>query len=137
MKTVFTNGVFDILHPGHLMLLEKAKKLGDYLIVAIDSDRHTREIKRGRPINNQEFRKKILEAIRWVDKVVIFDDLETMIAKIVPDILVKGGDYKKSKVVGRSIVEYYGGKVVIIPILEGYSTTNIINKVIDKHENAK
>jgi len=128
---VFTNGVFDLLHPGHLFLLRKAKQLGDKLIVGIDSDRRVRSLgkKYRRPINSQEVRKEILEALKPVDEVYIFDDLEGLVRKIKPDILVKGGDYRKDQVVGRKFVESYGGKVIILPYLENRSTTRLIERI--------
>ena len=129
MKIVFTNGVFDILHPGHLKLLEKARSLGDFLVVGIDSDKRVGMIKPGRPVNNQKFRKEMLMAIKWVDDVIIFNDLEKLITNLIPDIIVKGGDYKKRDIVGGNIVESYGGEIVIIPLKKDYSTTNLIKKI--------
>jgi len=128
---VLVNGVFDIVHIGHLSLLKEARKMGDKLVVAIDSDVHTRTLgkKPQRPINTQELRKNILEAIKWVDEVVIFDNLEKIIRKIRPNIMVKGGDYKESEVVGRDIIKEWGGKVQIVPLMEGQSTTSVIDKI--------
>jgi len=119
------------LHPGHLFLLNKAKLLGDKLIVGIDSDRRARNLgkKYRRPINSQEVRKEIIEALKPVDEVYIFDDLEDLIRKIKPDILVKGGDYRKNQIVGREFVESYGGKVIILPYLEKRSTTRLIKRI--------
>lgn len=127
---VFTNGCFDIIHKGHIYLLEESKKLGDKLIVGINSDNSVEKIKR-KPIQNQKKRKEILESIKWVYKVEIFDELTPLklIKKIKPDIIVKGGDYTKNTVVGHEFVESYGGKVVIVPIMKGNSTTNIINEI--------
>lgn len=133
-KVVLTNGVFDLLHLGHLDLLKKAKELGDILIVAIDSDERVKIIKPGRPINDEQTRKGMLEAIRWVDKVIVFEDLPTLLKLLQPDFLVKGGDYTISQVVGREIVEGYGGKVVIIPLLGNYSSGRIITKVRENLE---
>lgn len=128
---VFTNGVFDLLHVGHLSLLKKARSLGDRLVVAIDSDVHTKTLgkKPPRPINEQGYRKKVLESIKWVDEVLIFDDLEKTIRKVRPNIIVKGGDYKESEVVGRDIIKEWGGEVHIVPLMEGQSTTAVINKI--------
>lgn len=124
---VFTNGCFDILHPGHIALLKFARKQGDFLTVGLNSDKSIRKIKPGRPINNQEYRKAILESICYVDRVVIFDEPTpyNIIKKLKPDILVKGADYKGKKVVGRDIVK----KVMLAPLAKGYSTTNEIRKI--------
>lgn len=131
---VFTNGVFDIVHVGHLQLLQKARLLGDRLVVAIDSDESARNLnkKPPRPINLAEFRKEVLSAIKWVDEVLIFngkEGLESAINKVKPDIIVKGGDYTEDKVIGKNLVECWGGKVVIIPLIGNHSTTAIINKI--------
>lgn len=127
-KIVFTNGCFDIIHPGHIDYLRKSKKLGDKLIVGLNSDASVSKLKGDdRPINNQEDRKKVLEALEFVDEVIIFDD-ETpyeLIKRMQPDIITKGGDYeKKEDVVGHDLTE-----VVIIPYLEGYSTTKILESL--------
>ncbi|MCX8163740.1 MAG: D-glycero-beta-D-manno-heptose-7-phosphate kinase [Candidatus Micrarchaeota archaeon] len=131
-KIVFTNGCFDLLHVGHADLLSKAKKLGDILIVGLNSDNSVRRLKgEKRPIINQQQRASLLAALNAVDYVVIFDEdtpIE-LIKKIKPDILVKGKDYKKEDVVGREIVESYGGKVELIELLEGISTTSIVEKI--------
>lgn len=126
-KIVFTNGCFDILHVGHIEYLKKSKELGDYLIVGLNSDNSVREIKGpDRPINNQEARKKVLEALSFVDKVIIFDNPSSydLIKSIKPDVITKGGDYTFDTVVGNDLAE-----VVVIPFVEGYSTTSIINKL--------
>jgi rfaE bifunctional protein nucleotidyltransferase chain/domain len=123
---IFTNGCFDILHRGHIEYLKQSKMLGDYLIVAINSDESVRRLKgEGRPLNNQWDRKYCLEALRWVDEVIIFDDDTPydLIKKIAPDIITKGGDYKIDEVIGHDLV-----KTVIIPFVDGYSTTRTINK---------
>lgn len=135
MRIVFTNGIFDLLHLGHLDLLKKAKKLGDILIVAVDSDERTAKIKPGRPINDEATRVGMLEAIRWVDKVIVFEDLESLLKLLKPDFLVKGGDYTIDTVVGRKIVESYGGKVVIIPMLSNYSTSKTITRIKELIDN--
>lgn len=128
-KVVFTNGVFDLLHSGHLHLLKESKKLGDYLIVGIDSDERVKKIKPGRPINNQEDRKLLLQSLKDVDEVIIFDDLLSLILSVRPDVLVKGGDYTENTIVGSDIVKSWGGTVAIINRIEDKSTTNIIKKV--------
>ncbi len=129
---VFTNGCFDLLHPGHLFLLKKAKQLGTKLIVGLDSDASVLSLNKRprRPINNQIIRTEILKAIRWVDEVIVFDDLLSLVKELRPDIIVKGGDYpSKDKIVGANFVEGYGGKVVILPYLEGLSTTKLIHQI--------
>ena len=128
MITVFTNGCFDILHAGHIDYLEKSRALGNKLIVGINSDESVRKLKGlSRPINNQEDRKKMLEALRCVDEVIIFDEDSPyeLIGRLRPNILTKGGDYSIDKIRSRSLVE----EVVIIPYKEGYSTTNMINRI--------
>jgi len=128
--TVFTNGIFDLLHAGHIKLLREAKKLGDILIVGLNSDKSAERIKR-KPIKDEKQRKEILESIEYVDKVIIFKESTPirLIKKIKPDILVKGGDYTKETVVGYKFVKSYGGKTVIIPLLKGYSTTRLIEEI--------
>lgn len=130
---VFTNGVFDILHPGHVRYLQAARALGDKLIVAINSDRSVRELGKApdRPINPEHERAEVLRALACVDEVVIFDEADphAIISKIQPDILVKGADWGADAIIGRDVVEAKGGKVVRIPLAEGYSTTSIINKI--------
>jgi len=127
---VFTNGVYDLLTLGHIYLLKEAKKLGDILIVGLNSDTSATRIKR-KPINNQEERKKILESLKYVDKVEIFNESNPLrlIKRIKPDVLVKGGDYTKRTVIGHDFVRDYGGKVVIIPRLANYSTTRLLKKI--------
>ncbi len=130
---VFTNGVFDILHPGHVRYLQAARALGDKLIVAINSDRSVRELGKGsnRPINPEHERAEVLRALACVDEVVIFDedDPHAIISKLQPDILVKGADWAEDRIIGRDVVEAKGGNVVRIELAQGYSTTNIINKL--------
>jgi len=131
-KIVFTNGCFDIIHAGHIDLLERAKKLGDKLIVGINSDESVRSIKgAGRPILGQDERAAILEALESVDEVKIFGDLtpEALIKELKPDVLVKGGDWKESEIIGADFVKENGGEVYSIPLKEGYSTTNIVEKI--------
>jgi len=128
-RVVFTNGVFDILHAGHVTYLEEARALGDVLVVGLNGDASVRRLKGPtRPINTQEDRARVLGALRCVDHVIIFDDDTPLavITALIPDVLVKGGDYTRDTVVGADIVEQHGGTVVIIPLLEGRSTTSII-----------
>jgi len=127
----FTNGVFDILHPGHIFSLSQAAQEADYLIVGLNSDDSVKRLKgKDRPINNQESRSLILAALLMVDAVVIFEEdtpLE-LINAVRPDVLVKGGDYTIEQIVGAREVIASGGRVVINPLVQGYSTTEIINK---------
>lgn len=133
MTVVFTNGVFDILHPGHVRYLQAARALGDKLIVGINSDRSARSLGKApdRPINPEGERAEVLRALACVDEVVIFDEdtPHELIKRIQPDILVKGADWGENAIVGRDIVEARGGKVVRIPLAEGYSTTAILNRI--------
>ena len=129
---VFTNGCFDILHVGHIDLLEKAKSRGDVLIVGLNSDESVRCLKgEKRPINSEKDRAEVLAALESVDFVVIFleDTPAEIIAEIRPQILVKGGDYHIGNIVGRETVESDGGRVVVIPLYEGKSTTGLIEKI--------
>lgn len=131
-KIVMTNGCFDLLHPGHVDYLEKAKKLGDCLIVLLNSDESIKRLKgAGRPLNTLEDRAKMLGALNSVDYVVPFesDTPAEIYAAILPDVLVKGGDYSIENIVGRDQVENAGGKVVVLPFIEGYSSTNLIAKI--------
>jgi D-beta-D-heptose 7-phosphate kinase/D-beta-D-heptose 1-phosphate adenosyltransferase len=130
---VFTNGVFDIIHPGHVRYLRDARALGDALIVGINSDRSARTLGKApdRPINPEHERAEVLAALVSVDAVVIFDE-ETphdIITALQPDILVKGADWGENAIVGRDIVEARGGRVVRIALAEGYSTTEIIRRI--------
>lgn len=130
-RKVVTNGCFDILHVGHIRLLKQAKEMGDELYVLINSDESVKRLKGDtRPINTLADRIEMLRAIKWVDYVIKFDEdtPSAMIKKIKPDILVKGGDYTLDTIVGADFVQSYGGKVVIIPTVTGYSTTGIIEK---------
>ena len=131
-KIVFTNGCFDILHPGHTRYLYAARILGDYLIVAVNSDRSTKAIKGpDRPINSQEARAEVLAALECVDGVVIFDEDDPfkVIKFLMPDILVKGGDWAEDEIIGADIVKEGGGDVRRIPYVSGYATTDIIKKI--------
>lgn len=129
---VFTNGVFDLLHPGHVRYLQDARGEGDALIVGINSDRSVREIKGPeRPITPEAERAEVLAAVASVDAVVIFDeaDPQRIIDRLQPDILVKGADWAADRIIGRETVEARGGRVVRIPLAEGYSTSAIIKKI--------
>ncbi len=129
---VFTNGVFDLLHPGHLRYLQHARSLGDALIVGINSDRSTRAIKGGgRPITPDAERAELIGALACVDAVVVFDEdtPHAAIAALQPDVLVKGADWADDAIVGRDLVQARGGKVVRVPIEPGYSTTAMIRRI--------
>ncbi len=131
-KVVFTNGCFDILHLGHIEYLEKAYYLGDKLIVGVNSDASVQKLKgKGRPLRGMEERTRLLASLEFVNAVVIFDEdtPENLIRELKPDILVKGGDYSEEQIVGADFVKSYGGKVEIIPLLEGFSTTNFLRKL--------
>jgi len=131
-KIVFTNGCFDILHPGHVVYLSKAKKLGDILVVGLNSDASVRKIKgRGRPINNEKARSIVLSALSCVDYISIFSEStpECLIGKLKPDVLVKGGDWKGKQIAGSCIVRARGGRVVTVPFVKGFSTTSLIKKM--------
>lgn len=136
-KVVFTNGCFDILHTGHIRFLKKAKKLGDILIVGLNSDSSVKKIKgKERPIVNQRDRAEILSNLVTVDYVCLFDE-ETphhLISVLIPDILVKGADYRKKDIVGKNIVESNKGKVVRIKLVQGKSTRNIINTILRRYK---
>jgi len=136
-KIVFTNGCFDLLHPGHIYLLNSAKALGDKLVVGLNSDLSVRRLKGPtRPILDEKARAALLGSLETVDLVIIFDDdmPENLIRILKPDILVKGNDYKMDEVVGKEIVESYGGKIHLIPILKGYSTKKITQFVLNSNE---
>ena len=129
---VFTNGVFDILHVGHVRYLTEARTLGDALVVAINGDRAVRELKgTNRPLMKEEERAEILAALRAVDYVTTFDDISprSLIARLLPDVLVKGGDYTLDQIHGREEVEASGGRVVSLPFVEGASTSKIIERL--------
>ncbi len=131
-RVVFTNGVFDILHPGHIRYLQQARSLGDVLIIGLNADASVRRNKGPqRPINTEQERAEILAALACVDCVVIFseDTPAGIISAIAPDVLVKGADWAEDAIVGRDTVEARGGKVVRVPVEQGYSTTEIIRKV--------
>ena len=133
-RTVFTNGCFDILHPGHTRYLYAARELGDYLVVALNSDRSVTAIKgRGRPILPEEARADLLAALNCVDGVVIFDEDNPfrVIQDLLPDILVKGGDWSEEDIIGADVVKKAGGEVKRIPYISGFSTTDIIKRIKD------
>jgi len=131
-RVVFTNGCFDLLHPGHIQSLEQARALGDALVVGINGDASVRELKGpGRPILPELERAEILAALECVDAVVIFQELtpRETIAALLPDVLVKGGDWPGDQIIGREEVEAAGGRVVSVPVVPGYSTTAILAKM--------
>lgn len=133
-KIVFTNGCFDILHIGHVKYLEKAKKYGDVLIVGLNSDSSVRKIKgKSRPLNKQKDRALVLAALGFIDYVVIFneDTPYNLISILKPDVLVKGSDWHKDKIVGAGLVNKAGGKVIGAPFIKGFSTTKLIRKIIE------
>ena len=132
LQIVFTNGCFDILHLGHIDYLEKSKQQGDKLVIGLNTDKSVSRLKgKGRPILNEETRARILAALEFVDAVTYFDQQTPyeLIKKVVPDILVKGNDYNIEEIVGYDIVTENGGKVVTIDLVDGYSTTDIIEKI--------
>jgi rfaE bifunctional protein nucleotidyltransferase chain/domain len=131
-RLVFTNGVFDLLHVGHVRYLARARALGDALVVAINSDRTVRELKGSdRPVFDQAERAEILAALRQVDYVVVFDDISPrkLIAQLLPDVLVKGGDYELDQIHGREEVEAAGGSVIALPFVDGASTSSLIERM--------
>lgn len=132
-RIVFTNGCFDLLHLGHVDYLERARALGDRLVVGVNSDASVRRLQKGteRPLQNEEARSRIIAALEFVDGVCIFDEdtpLE-LIEAFRPDVLVKGDDYSIDRIVGANEVIGWGGKVETIPLVQGHSTTNIVNKI--------
>ena len=137
-RVVFTNGVFDLLHPGHVRYLRDARREGDALIVGINSDRSVRAIKGpSRPIHPQDERAEILAALRCVDAVVVFDEDDPlkMISRLQPDVLVKGADWAPDAIIGRDAVEARGGRVLRIPLVGEYSTSGIIEKIRNVDDN--
>jgi D-beta-D-heptose 7-phosphate kinase/D-beta-D-heptose 1-phosphate adenosyltransferase len=131
-RVVFTNGVFDLLHPGHVRYLTEARALGDALIVGLNSDRSVRENKgAGRPVTPEGERGEVLLALACVDVVTVFDEPtpHALISRIQPDVLVKGADWGPDDIVGRDVVEARGGRVVRIPLAPGYSTTDLIERI--------
>jgi D-beta-D-heptose 7-phosphate kinase/D-beta-D-heptose 1-phosphate adenosyltransferase len=129
---VLTNGVFDLLHPGHVRYLQAARREGDALIVAVNSDRSVRAIKgAGRPVIAENERAEVVAALACVDAVTVFDqdDPATIIGRLQPDVLVKGADWARDAIIGRDIVEARGGRVVRIPVAESYSTSAMVRKI--------
>ncbi len=132
-RVAFTNGCFDILHAGHVQYLAEARKTGDLLVLGLNSDASVRAIKgEKRPLVPQGERAEVVASLAAVDYVTLFDDMTplTLIEYLRPDLLVKGGDWKEETVVGRDAVRTWGGRVVIIPLTEGVSTTNIVEKIL-------
>jgi D-beta-D-heptose 7-phosphate kinase/D-beta-D-heptose 1-phosphate adenosyltransferase len=132
-RIVFTNGVFDILHPGHVRYLTEARAHGDVLIIGINSDASVRRLEKGpdRPLNPEQERAEVLGALRPVDAVVVFDEdtPHEIVAALQPDVLVKGADWAEDAIVGRDVVEARGGRVVRVPLEEGYSTSAILARL--------
>jgi D-beta-D-heptose 7-phosphate kinase/D-beta-D-heptose 1-phosphate adenosyltransferase len=134
-RVVFTNGCFDLLHRGHTRLLQQARELGDLLIVGLNSDASVRRVKGPfRPVLSEEERAEVLSALASVDYVVFFDDPDpgSTIAALQPDVLAKGADWAKDQIVGRETVEGRGGRVVTIPLVEGSSTSGIIDRILEQ-----
>ncbi|MFN7947226.1 MAG: D-glycero-beta-D-manno-heptose 1-phosphate adenylyltransferase [Blastocatellia bacterium] len=132
---VFTNGCFDLMHPGHVSYLQQARSLGDALIVALNSDRAVRELKGpARPILDEHERAAVMAALGCVDYVTIFDDVSPrdIIAALLPDVLVKGGDWGVDQIIGREEVEAAGGRVLNLPFVAGCSTSEIIRRIIER-----
>jgi D-beta-D-heptose 7-phosphate kinase/D-beta-D-heptose 1-phosphate adenosyltransferase len=132
-QVVFTNGCFDLMHPGHVRYLQQARALGDALIVALNSDASVRELKgKTRPILTERERAEVMAALACVDYVTIFDEPtpREIISALLPDILVKGGDWGVSEIIGREEVEAAGGKVMSLPFVEGVSTSEIIRRIL-------
>jgi D-beta-D-heptose 7-phosphate kinase/D-beta-D-heptose 1-phosphate adenosyltransferase len=131
-RLVFTNGVFDLLHPGHVEYLEQARRLGGHLLVAVNSDRSVRELAKGtgRPIADERARARVVAGLAAVDRVVLFDAPTPLaiISALRPEVLVKGGDYSPETIVGADLVEAAGGRVVTIPLVAGYSTSALVER---------
>ena len=131
-RIVFTNGCFDLLHPGHTRYLYAARQLGDYLVIAVNTDRSVKAIKgANRPIQSQDERAELVAALSFVDAVVFFDEDNPLkiIQRLVPNVLVKGGDWTEDKIVGAEVVRKEGGVVKSLPFVAGYSTSGIIKKI--------
>ncbi len=131
-RVVFTNGCFDLLHAGHIQLLERAKVAGDILVVAINSDRSVRALKgRHRPLVSQADRARLLAALACVDYVTVFNELTPLraIERLRPDVLIKGADWGANRIIGRGIVERHGGTVLRLPLRRGYSTSALIERI--------
>jgi len=131
-RIVFTNGCFDLLHPGHMRYLYAARQMGDYLVVAVNTDRSVKIIKgANRPIQSQDERTEVLAALSFVDAVVLFDEDNPLkvIRHLVPNVLVKGGDWTEDKIIGADVVREAGGVVKSLPFVSSYSTTALIEKI--------
>ncbi len=136
-RIVFTNGCFDLLHLGHVRYLEKAKSLGDVLVVGVNSDSSVRKLKGPkRPILTEEERTEILSGLGCVDYITIFNEADPLklIISLKPNLLVKGGDWTREQIVGREVVERSGGELVIIPFIKGASTSNVIDIILKRYE---
>ncbi len=133
LRVVFTNGCFDLIHPGHVDYLEEARTLGDVLIVAVNTDASVRRLDKGtgRPVNPERDRARVLAALAAVDRVVLFDEdtPSEILTELQPDVLVKGGDYRAEDVVGREGILARGGEVKVLPFREGYSTTRLLERL--------
>ncbi|WP_405285163.1 D-glycero-beta-D-manno-heptose 1-phosphate adenylyltransferase [Gaopeijia maritima] len=138
-RLVFTNGCFDLIHPGHVAYLEAARALGDRLVVGVNTDASVRRLKGpSRPMVDEEARLRVLAGLASVDAVTLFDEdtPAELIAALRPDVLVKGGDYTPERIVGRDLVEADGGEVAVIPFLPGYSTTALVRRIIERNEDS-
>lgn len=133
-KIVFTNGCFDILHPGHVDYLSQARDLGDFLVLGLNTDHSVRQLNKApnRPINNEQTRAMVLSGLASIDAIVLFDEATPyeLIRLLQPDVLVKGDDYEIEKIVGYDVVKANGGKIITIPFLKGFSTTTMIEKIV-------
>ena len=137
-RIVFTNGCFDILHIGHIEYLKFSRQQGDLLVIGLNTDRSVREQKGDkRPFVSEDERARLISALEDVSYVILFDELtpEKLIRRIKPDILVKGEDWKEKGVVGREFVESYGGKVILAPLVDNVSTTDIVTRILDRNSN--
>jgi len=136
-RIIFTNGCFDLLHVGHIRYLEEARALGDVLIVGVNSDSSVRKLKGSkRPVLPEEERAEILSGLGCVDYITIFDEIDPLklITSLQPNVLAKGGDWTKEQTVGKKVVERSGGEVVIIPFVQGASTSNLIKTILKRYE---
>jgi len=136
-RIIFTNGCFDLLHVGHIRYLEEARALGDVLIVEVNSDSSVRKLKGSkRPVLPEEERAEILSGLGCVDYIIIFDEIDPLklITSLQPNVLAKGGDWTKEQTVGKKVVERSGGEVVIIPFVQGASTSNLIKTILKRYE---
>ena len=139
-KIVFTNGCFDILHVGHIRYLRKAKSLGDILVVGMNTDRSVKTIKgEKRPIVPEKERAEVLSALEFVDYIILFDESDplNLIVALKPDVLVKGADWSKDRIIGREAVENLGGRVVRVPMVPGVSSTGVIEKIKKAYGNGE